>query len=146
MIDIENAVFDKVAKALRTAYLTAYPNLKVFGEYVPLGEKFPTVTIVEADNQVFEKTATIGQKENHAEVMYDINVYANDGSKKKQTAKKLTATIDAEMLGMGFRRMFFSQVPNIDDSIYRINLKYRGVVSKGKTVGTTITHHISNWR
>ena len=126
MIDIENDVFDTVAKALRAAHKGIY----VVGEYVPAPPKFPAVTIVEADNRVVERMRTLNI-ENAASVMYEVNVYSNKTSGKKAEAKAIAATIDAEFSKMGFTRTMKNQVPNLNDAtIYRIVCRYEAIVDK----------------
>lgn len=126
MIDLENDVFDTVAKALRTAYAGIF----VVGEYVPAPPKFPAVSIVEADNRIVERMRTLNI-ENAATVMYEVNIYSNKASGKKSEAKAIAATLDAEFSKMGFTRTMKNQVPNLNDAtIYRIVCRYEAIVDK----------------
>ena len=127
MIDIENEVFSTIAKAIRTEY----PNAYVVGEYVKSPSKFPCVSIVEVDNTMYERTQSSGGLENHADVMYEINVYSNKTSGKKSECKAIAALIDNEFATLGFSRTMLQPIPNVDDAtIYRMTGRYRGVVSK----------------
>lgn len=127
MINIENEVFSTIAKAIRAEYPKAY----VVGEYVKAPSKFPCVSIVEVDNTMYERTQTSGGLENHADVMYEINVYSNKTSGKKSECKAIAALIDNEFAALGFSRTMLQPIPNVDDAtIYRMTGRYRGVVSK----------------
>lgn len=136
MIDIENIVFDRLAKAVRTLYSGA----SVYGEYVETPATFPCVTIVEADNNVLQRTRDLDKNEHYANLMYEINIYTNDTTAKKSKAKSIAAVIDDEMSAMLFTRTFRGQTPNIDRTIYRITLRYSGVVSEPKEVDGKILY------
>lgn len=141
MIDVENKVFNNVATALRTEFLTSYPNLKIYGEYVHLDEKFPCVIILETRNEVHEESSSLQRRENHADIEYSIAIYTNDKD-KKQTAKKIAAKVDDIMSGMGFTRSTSSPEPAYERTVYLKRLSYFGVVSEGVTNGTTTTHYV----
>lgn len=124
MIDIENIVFTRIADAVRAEY----PGASVYGEYVETPAAFPCVTIVEADNAVYERTRDLDGIEHHARVMYEINIYTNDSQGKKTKAKSIASVIDDKMAEILFTRIFRGQTPNIDRSIYRITMRYQAVV------------------
>ena len=131
MIDIENEVYTTVAKAVRTEY----PNIYMVGEYVRAPSKFPCVSLIEKDNAAYDKTQTSGKSENHASVMYELDVYSNKTSGKKSECKKITALIDKEMSALGFRRTMLQPFPNLEDAtIYRMKGRYKAVVSENKTI------------
>lgn len=136
MIDVENIIFTRLATALRTAY----NGISVYGEFVEVPASFPCVTIVEADNKVYERTRDLSGVEHHAQVMYEINVYSNKVSGKKSEAKAISNTIDGMMTDMLFTRTFRGQTPNIDRTIYRITLRYQGVVREAVEKDGTIYH------
>lgn len=127
MIDIENLVFDRVATRLRDTFEGVY----VTGEYVKTPSSFPAVSLVEMDNAPLQRTQTSDSAENHATVMYEVNVYSNKTAGKKAECKKIAGVIDEEMAAMGFIRLMLNPIPNMDDAtIYRILGRYRAVVSK----------------
>ena len=131
MINVENEIFDIVAKAIRTAFNGAY----VVGEYVKSPSKFPCVSIVEMDNSVYDRTQTSGSVENHADVTYEVNIYSNKTSGKKSECKAIAALIDNEFATLGLSRTMLQPIPNGDDAtIYRITGRYKGVVSKDKVI------------
>ena len=126
MIDIENAVFNTVAARVREKY----PNIYMTGEYVKSPSSFPAASLVEMDNSVLEGTIDSGSNENHANVMYEVNVYSNKTTGKKSECKAIIALIDQEMLALGFVRSSLTPVPNMNDStIYRMVGRYRAIVS-----------------
>ena len=126
MIDIDNDVYDYVEKTLKAAY----SNIHVSGEYVAAPPEFPSVSIVETDNSVYERMRTL-RIENAARVMYEVNIYSNKAANKKSEAKAIAATIDDALSAIGFTRTFRNPVPNMNDStIYRIVCRYEAIVDK----------------
>lgn len=131
MIDIESEVFSIVANAVRTAYPDAY----VVGEYVKSPTRFPSVSIVEMDNTAYDRTQTSDNLENHAELLYEVNIYSNKTSGKKSECKAIASLIDNEFATLGFSRIMLQPIPNLEDAtIYRMTGRYKGVVSKDKKV------------
>ena len=126
MIDIENQMFDRVAKRVREQF----PNIFMVGEYVKSPPSFPAASLMEMDNAVLESTVDSGSNENHANVMYEANVYSNKATGKKSECKAIIALIDEEMVAMGFVRVTLTPVPNeYDSTIYRMVARYRAAVS-----------------
>ena len=126
MIDIENEVFDRVAKRVREQF----PNIFMVGEYVKSPSSFPAVSLMEMDNSSRENTADSGSSENHVNVMYEVNVYSNKKTGKKSECKEIVALIDEEMTAIGFVRSTLTPVPNeYDSTIYRMVGRYRAAVS-----------------
>ena len=126
MIDIENAVFDRVATRVREQF----PDIFMTGDYVSSPSSFPAASLVEMDNTIHEATIDSGSNENHVDVMYEANVYSNKTTGKKSECKTIIALIDQEMLALGFVRATLTPVPNMNDStIYRMVGRYRATVS-----------------
>ena len=126
MVNIENEVFDRVVKRVREQF----PNIFMVGEYVKSPSSFPAVSLVEMDNSIRESTIDSGSNENHANVMYEVNVYSNKTTGKKSECKAIIALIDTEMTEMGFVRSTLTPVPNeYDSTIYRMVGRYRAAVS-----------------
>ena len=131
MIDIENKVFHRVATKVREQF----PNIFMTGEYVNSPASFPAASLVEMDNASREDTIDSGSNENHANVMYEANVYSNKKTGKKSECKEIIALIDTEMLAMGFVRSTLTPVPNeYDSTIYRMVGRYRATVSADHTI------------
>lgn len=126
MIDIESAVFNRVVTKVREVF----PDIFMTGEYVNSPASFPAVSLVETDNATRIETIDSGSNENHANVMYEVNVYSNKTTGKKTECKEIIALIDEEMLAMGFSRSTLTPVPNeYDSTIYRMVGRYRATVS-----------------
>lgn len=132
MIDIESELFD----ILFTKITEEYPKTYVTGEYIKSPPSFPCVSIIEVDNNIFDKTRSTDTNENHAQVLYEINVYSNKANGKKQECKKLITLVDEKLEKLGFSRTMLSPIPNEDKNkvIYRIVARYRAIVSKNKTI------------
>lgn len=131
MIDIENAVFNTVATKVREQF----PNIYMVGEYVKSPSSFPAVSLVEMDNATRTDTIDSGSNENHANVMYEADVYSNKTTGKKSECKAIIALIDQEMLALGFVRVTLTPVPNMNDStIYRMVGRYRATVSSDNKI------------
>ena len=131
MIDIENEVFNRVATRVREQF----PDIFIVGEYVSSPSSFPAVSLVEMDNSIREATIDSGSNENHANVMYEVNVYSNKTTGKKTECKTIIALIDAEMTAIGFVRVSLTPVPNeYDSTIYRMVGRYRAAVSNNHKI------------
>ncbi len=131
MIDIENAIFNEVSEKVREKF----PKIFMAGEYVKSPSSFPCVSLVEVDNATFCNTQTTEDNENHAAVMYELNVYSNKTKGKKAECKKIVAFIDELMMGLNFTRIMLEPIPNQDNAtIYRMLGRYRAVISKNKTI------------
>ena len=130
MIDIENEVFTKIATELRSQF----NGINVYGEDVRSPSSFPCVSIVEADNYTLRRTQDSGSNENHANLMYEVNVYSNKTSGKKTECKEIFAVIDDIMLGLGFTRSNKNPVTMDEATIYRIVGRYVAIVSTNQTI------------
>lgn len=125
MIDIENTLFDAVATQLRTSH----EGIKVYGEYVPEPASFPCVNMWESSNSVWAEGESNTSLDDYVNVTYTIQVFTNTPTKKAD-GKALANEIDDIMLGLRFRRTLMQQIPNIDRTIYRIELRYTGTVKR----------------
>ena len=131
MIDIENDIFNTVASVVRAKH----PDVYMVGEYVKTPPRFPSVSLVEMDNQSYQSTEDSGGSENHVSVMYEINVYSNKTVGKKSECKTIAALIDEQMLALGFARTMLQPIPNLDDAtIYRMVGRYSAIISKNKVI------------
>ena len=131
MVNVETDIFNIVSIAVRKVY----PDVFISGEYVKSPPKFPCVSLVEMDNSAYTRTQTSSSVENHAELMYEVNVYSNKTKGKKNECKAIAALIDDELAALGFSRSMLQPIPNLDDAtIYRMVGRYRAVVSKDKKI------------
>jgi hypothetical protein len=126
MIDIESFVFNRVVTKVREQY----PDIYMTGEYVKSPSSFPAVSLMEVDNSTRTDTIDSGSNENHANVVYEVNVYSNKANGKRAECKAIATLIDEEMLAMGFAKRKLDRIPNMNDStIYRMQGLYVATVS-----------------
>lgn len=131
MIDVENEIFTIVSTNVREKY----PDIFITGEYVRVPSSFPCVSLIEQSNTVYEGTSTSSDIENHAKLMYEVNIYSNKTRGKKSECKAIATLIDTELLSLGLNRIMLQPIPNMDDAtIYRMTGRYEGVISKNKTI------------
>lgn len=139
MVDIENAVYTEV----RAAAKAVASNIDCSGTYVPVPKHFPHLYFAETENRVYTDSITLNSRENHARVQYQADVYCI-GETKKTDAKAIAAAVDEKMLSLGFVREFMGNTPNMDDSIYRVTLRYSGIVSVGEQKGANTVYRVYN--
>lgn len=129
MIDCENEIFSTIAEVVREVYPTAF----VSSEYIRTPSKFPFISLIEMSNIAYDRTQSSGGLENHASLMYEVNVYSNQTSGKKSECKAIAALIDNEFAALGFSRTMLQPIPDVDDAtIYRMTGRYTAVISKDK--------------
>ncbi len=126
MIDVEAAVFNRVAEK----FDIAYPNGTRVSEPIDAPASFPCMSLVEADNATYTGSLDSAMTEHDAWLMYELNVYSNLASGAKQQCKEIIALVDDELLSMGFTRTFCHQTKNADTKIYRMTARYRAVISE----------------
>ena len=131
MINIESELFNLVSTKVRAVY----PDVFITGEYVKSPPSFPAVSIIEQDNTTYTTTQTSTEYENHASLMYEVDIYSNKTKGKKSECKAIATLIDTEMAFYGFTRTMLQPIPNMNDAtIYRIKARYKAVVSKDKVI------------
>lgn len=130
MIDVENEIFTKIATELRNQF----SGINIYGEEVRTPSLFPCVSIVEADNYTVKSTQDSGNNENHANLMYEVNVYSNKTSGKKSECKEIIFVIDEILLGLGFTRTMKNPISMDDATVYRMVTRYTAIVSKNQTI------------
>lgn len=126
MIDIENYVYTEV----RNAVLAAFPATDVSSEYVENPAAFPHVCLEMTENSVDSRSMTAQKREFAASQIFTANVYANS-STAKTDAKILADIVDETMQRLGFRRSMYFRTPNEDRTIYRLTMRFNGLVSSG---------------
>ncbi|MFV0552927.1 MAG: hypothetical protein ACK5L6_13555 [Anaerorhabdus sp.] len=131
MIDIESLVYSHIASKLRSKYNPIF----ITGEYVKTPPSFPCVSLVEMDNSVNTSTSDSENIENHARVMYELNIYSNKTTGKKTECKSIANEVDNMLATLGFTRIMLQPIPNFEDSsIYRITGCYTATVSKNNEI------------
>ncbi|MBQ6264899.1 MAG: hypothetical protein IJK60_05560 [Clostridia bacterium] len=126
MIDNEN----KIIQAVKTALETDYPDVPVYSITTLAPETFPCVSIEEADNYIYKKAMTNSSFENMDIVMYEVNVFSNKASGKKQQAKSIFQIIDSTLLNLGFIREYTKPVSFNDGTAYRFTGRFKGYATK----------------
>lgn len=140
MIDIENIVFNTVATALQSD--NTLPTVNISSEYIDAPAAFPAVTLTMDSNTTYVPSQDSSLTEHHASVMFSVNVYSNKKSGKKAECKKIADAIDNIMRNLKFTRSFYSPIPNVDRTIYRITARYTAVVAAGETSGANTIYQI----
>ena len=130
MINIESQVFEKVITALET--VSSSIEVKSATTYEP--SVFPCVCIEEADNNVYEQTRDSSTIENHATLMYEVNIYSNKTYGAKAECKSLLAVVDSTLADYNFTRVSAGPSPlTVDNPMkYRITARYEVVCSSGE--------------
>ena len=126
MIDLENIIYTKVANIVRERH----PGVFVSGELDLNPAKFPCVYIEEADNYVLEKTSDNKTIENHAVLMYEINVFSNKTVGRKSEAKAIFSTVNDAFEEMGFTRQTIQPLNADHATKYRMVGRYIAVADK----------------
>ena len=130
MIDIENEVLTLIYNAVYPTYPTAK-----FESVLNLSPSaFPCICAEELNNTNNQLTSDSGSNERHANVDYEINIFTNDVSGKKRTAKAILSLIDKTMLAHGFDRITHNPLSLDNGTKYRILVRYQGTVSQNNTI------------
>lgn len=137
MIDFENNIIDMISNILYEKY--GEYGVFVTGEPVnTLQEDFPAVSVIQMDNNVLERTRSMDCIENHAAVMFEVDVYSNLTTGRKQQAKEIAAVISDFFISHNFTRTLCQPLDNLADSrIYRIKLRFKAVIGKNGVIYTT---------
>lgn len=130
MIDIENIVINKVIEELKST--------SVISDETRTPASFPAVIITCNGNSVYLDSRD-EYKENHANILFQADIYDNDVNAKKENCKTISKQLDEIMQSLGFTRTLCEPITNIEDAtIYRITMRFTAVVSK--LIGNT--HYI----
>lgn len=130
MIDVEPEIFNYIATRLRSEYLGIF----VTSEKRRMPPKYPAVEIVERSNADADDTADSNSLENHADVMYEVNVYSNLASGAKLQAKEIAGFIDNLFHEKGFRKQLLEPIDNADSSFYRYTGRYIARIGKDNVI------------
>lgn len=126
MIDIEDEVYARVSKPLRSSFDPIY----IYGEEIRTPSKFPSVTIVEVDNYPLRRTMDSGSNERHVQVMYEVTTYSNKTTGRKRECKEILSVVDNEFMGMGFARTTKNPVAMEDATVFKLVARYSAIVSE----------------
>lgn len=130
MIDIENRIYTEVVLILEEKF----PEISISGIEERVPSSFPHVSIVEVSNTVHTATVSSLCRENHADVMYEVDIYSNSLIDKKAEAKKILAIIDSYFISRGFRRSMSERISSNSASLFRIVARYTGCADKNNKI------------
>jgi len=130
MIDIENEVITLVTDCLFANNISA--SVESVLNLNP--SSFPTVCVEEIENSSYGMSADSNSNENHVAVGFEINVFTNDVSGKKQNAKSILNVIDSMLIARGFSRISKTQLSLDEGTKYRLVARYRAYVSQNQTI------------
>ena len=134
MIDREPEIYTYVRNAVKDLY----PSVGFSSEYKQKPDKYPFVYLAESTNAVLRGTQDSGSLENHAMVYYTAEVFSAKLNGKKTEAKEIASAVDDAMRFLGFTRTMSEPFPNESDAtIYRIVMRYRGVIGTDGHVYTS---------
>lgn len=130
MIDISNELYTLVKNALN-----AYDNtIGTSSVYTNTPSVYPFVSVEEIDNMVDMDTSDSCHVENHAEIQYEINIYAKDPIKKSK-AYAILQVVDSLLGSYNFvRRSKNDFQEGNNETTYHIILRYSAVVSQDHTI------------
>lgn len=130
MINIEDDIFIAVKNAL----IISYPKISITNDASNTPSSFPHVTIVEENNTVYIPTRS-NNVENHADLVYDINIYSIRQNGRKAECESIMEIIDDVMSKHNFTRNIKRPLPNMQDTtIYRIFARYIVIIGKDHTL------------
>lgn len=134
MLDFSDQVYSRLTKELRAKHGDNFYTSQMEETSPP---KIPAATIVQQDNSAYQKTMDFDCHENHVKVMFQIDIYTNNKNKidRRKLAESIEETVSDFMIGLGFSRTMSKPIPNVSDmSIYRISMRFEGVIDKNGLV------------
>lgn len=129
MINVFNEIFDGLSDALTSHDA----SIETASAYTNMPSNYPFVSMEEISDSVYEQGMDCCEIENFANKDYEINIYAN-GDTKKAKADGIAEVVDTFFKSLGFVRTFKNPIQSGDETIYRIVIRYNGVVSKDHTI------------
>lgn len=124
MIDFESQIFTAVS----TAITTSVPTATVRSIDSLTSAEMPFVSIVEIGNAVLSATQDSISNERHATISYEINVYTDSNTGRKQQAKFIAAIADNKMLELGFTRISKQPISLDEATRYRLVMRYTAII------------------
>ena len=135
MLDYSRQVFSRTTLHLREKFSGIYTSQS--DSTAP--PKFPAVTVVQKNNAVYKRTIDCDSRENHVKVMFQVDIYSNEPTEVDRIvlAEKIRNEISDFMLDIGFIRTLCEPIPNVMDmSIYRISMRFEGIIGADSLVYT----------
>lgn len=124
MNDIEN----QVNTLIYNAVINDYPTTTFYSGLNLSPSSFPSLCVEMLNPIPVRSTLDSSNVEKYTDVTFEINIFTNETSGKKQAAKAICSLIDTAMFRKGFTRT--SYVPNgIDQGTkYRLLVRYQAAV------------------
>lgn len=126
MIDPEREIFDRVGRAV----LAEYPNAAISDEFNLSSPAPLSVSIEMSDNYALRSSASTSTSENHAVLMFEVNVVSTKAKGRKAEAKAAMALIDGEFDCIGFTRTAMLPINEDPGTKYRLTARYEAVAGK----------------
>lgn len=135
IIEIENYILQQLKSALPSySVLHEYPNTSNI--------TFPIIVLNEIRNTIDDYTRDSSHIDNYSNITYDINIFSNKESGRKEQCRSIAQSVDNIMVSLGFSRQMGQEIPNYDTTIFRYYLRYEGKVDRGETDNGVTTYTI----
>jgi len=129
MINIFNELYTNLVEEL-----ISYDNsITTSSVYTNMPAKYPFVSFEEIDNSVYQNGGDCCEIENYAYIDFEVNIYTRN-SNKKSKGDSIAEVVDTLMKSKGFTRITRNILQDNNETIYRIVMRYEGVVSKDHIV------------
>lgn len=130
MLDFSDEIYSWLTYSLREKF----PKIYTTQEETAAPPVIPAVSIVQKRNVTYQRTRD-ACLENHVSVMFQMDIYTNDKDNKKRQAEEIRDTVSDLMQSIGFNRTMCEPTPNLADmSIYRITMRFTGIIGKDRIV------------
>ena len=126
MIDYENEIYMKVINKVTASF----PEIRTYSDSLPEKPTFPCLILEQVDNYAYDISQDSASLENHAVGMFELTVYSNRATNKKDECKTILKVADEEMKRLGFTRMSTVPIATNNSTLYRIVARYTGCISK----------------
>ena len=118
ILDIESAVFSRVADA----FDAAYPNGSRYGELTTSPASFPCLVLHQVDEYFYDPLLPASW------VVFDVEAYSNKISGAKQECRGIIRLADETLKSFGsWQLVFCNPFKNADTRVFRMIARYRGV-------------------
>lgn len=129
MIDIFNELYTLVVNTL-----IAYDDTISYSSvYTNMPTSYPFVSVEEIADSVYENGSDCCEIENFANKEYEINIYTKNPNKKSK-GDNIAQVIDNLFKSKGFVRVSKNILQDENETIYRIIIRYSGIVSQDHRV------------
>jgi len=129
MIEIENEIYSNLSTLLKTSDST----INMGNMYINTPSLKPFVSIEEIDQYTDNNSEDSSHDEKFAFIVFETNIYT-EGLMRKSKAKSILTIVDDYMRSLGFERLSMTPMQDNKAVIYRLVIRYRGLVSKDKII------------